>query len=137
MAQSLKDKRPLSPHLQVYKIQITSSLSILHRATGIVLFAGAFLWSLWFVALASGAEVFTQYQAFLMNPFGILILLGWSFSFFYHLCNGIRHLIWDLGVGYEIPTVRFSGWVVVISSLLLTIVAWALGILCKGICYEI
>lgn len=122
-------QRPLSPHLQVYKIQITSLLSILHRGTGIVLFGGSFLWAFWFMALASGPETYAQVQAFILSPFGLLILMGWSFSFFYHFCNGIRHLIWDLGIGYDMSTVRFSGWTVVTASILLTSVTWFLGMI--------
>lgn len=120
-------KRPLSPHLQVYKPQITSVLSILHRGTGIVLFGGSVLWCFWLVNLAGGREAYYQYQALLLNPVGLVILLGWSFSFFYHLCNGIRHLLWDIGIGYEMPTVRKSGWTAVFSSIILTGLIWAMG----------
>ena len=128
MTPSLKEGRPLSPHLQIYKIQITSLLSILHRGTGIVLYGGSILWALWFVALAAGPESYTKMQGFLLHPFGLIILLGWSFSFFYHFFNGIRHLMWDLGLGYEMSTVRRTGWIVVFSSIFLTILAWVLGI---------
>src|ERR1700722_9657957 len=128
MIQSLKEKRPLSPHLQVYKIQITSFLSILHRGTGIVLYGGAVLWALWFIALAAGPESYKRMQGFLLHPLGLILLMGWTFSFFYHFCNGIRHLMWDFGVGYEMPTVRRTGWTVVIAAFFLTGFAWALGI---------
>ena len=131
MPTSVKEKRPLSPHLQIYKIQITSLLSITHRATGIVLYGGAILWMLWFLALAMGPQSYESMQNFLLSPFGLIILIGWSFSFFYHLCNGIRHLLWDIGYGYEMPMVRFTGWTVIISSFLLTTLAWTLGILCE------
>ncbi len=134
MTTSLKAKRPLSPHIQIYKIQITSLLSILHRGTGIVLYGGSLLWALWFVALAMGPQSYETFQGLLMTPIGLLFLLGWSFSFFYHLCNGIRHLLWDMGVGYDMPTVRLTGWTVVIFSFLLTALAWALGTLCERGC---
>lgn len=133
MSSSISKDRPLSPHLQVYKIQITSLLSILHRATGIVLFMGTVLWTLWFLALAIGPESYEFVQSFLLSPFGLFILFGWSFSFFYHLCNGIRHLIWDAGYGYDMKTVRNSGWFVIICSLLLTLLTWILGIMGKEI----
>ena len=120
-------KRPLSPHLQIYKPQITSVLSILHRGTGIVLFGGSLLWCLWFVSLAAGSAPYHYGQALLLSPLGLLILLGWSFSFFYHLCNGIRHLLWDIGIGYEMTMVRGSGWTVVFSSVILTSLSWVLG----------
>ncbi len=116
--------RPLSPHLQIYKIQITSLLSILHRGTGIVLFGGGFLWSIWFLCLAMGRQSYETLQSLLLHPFGLIFLMGWSFSFFYHLCNGLRHLAWDLGYGYDMPTVRLTGWIVVISSFFLTFTAW-------------
>jgi succinate dehydrogenase / fumarate reductase, cytochrome b subunit len=133
MIPSVKENRPLSPHLQVYKIQITSLLSIMHRGTGIVLYGGSILWALWFLALASGPQNYNRLQDFLLDPLGLIILIGWSFSFFYHLCNGIRHLLWDLGIGYEMPMVRLTGWTVIVASLLLTIMAWILGILCERI----
>ncbi len=128
MIQSVKEKRPLSPHLQVYKIQITSLLSILHRVTGIVLYAGSVLLTLWFVALAAGPQSYEAMQDFLLSSIGLILLMGWSFSFFYHLCNGIRHLMWDIGLGYEMSAVRLTGWMVIISSVLSTIVSWILVI---------
>lgn len=129
MRDSLKKKRPLSPHLQVYKIQITSLLSILHRCTGIILCGGAVLCSVWFVTLAQGSQAYGMMQGLLLHPIGLIMLLGLSFSFFYHLCNGIRHLLWDAGKGYEMAQVRKSGWAVVASSLILTGLAWILGIM--------
>ncbi|MBS0271266.1 MAG: succinate dehydrogenase, cytochrome b556 subunit [Proteobacteria bacterium] len=122
-------KRPLSPHLQIYKIQITSLLSILHRGTGIVLYGGSVIWALWFFALAMGVESYKFMQSVMLSPLGLIILFGWSFSFFYHLCNGIRHLCWDIGIGYDLSSVRFTGWMVVTMSTLLTGVAWILGFL--------
>ena len=126
-------QRPLSPHLQIYKIQITSLLSILHRGTGIVLFGGSILWGFWFISIASGPETYYQTQSFLLSPLGLLVLIGWSFSFFFHFCNGIRHLIWDLGFGYDMPIVHFSGWVVIIASISLTVATWVFGIFWAGI----
>lgn len=126
-------KRPLSPHLQIYKIQITSLLSILHRGTGIVLYGGSVLWALWFFALAMGPESYKSMQNILLSPLGLLILCGWSFSFFYHLCNGIRHLGWDIGIGYDLSSVRFTGWVVVITSILLTGIVWILELSCGSV----
>ncbi|MBY0500985.1 MAG: succinate dehydrogenase, cytochrome b556 subunit [Alphaproteobacteria bacterium] len=133
MISSLKDKRPLSPHLQIYKIQITSLLSILHRITGIVLFGGSILWTFWLLALATGPDHYKTMQDFMLHPVGLIILLGWSFSFFYHLCNGIRHLMWDCGLGYDLTTVRRTGWLVVFSSFFLTLLTCVLGYLCKEI----
>lgn len=127
------NQRPLSPHLQIYKIQITSFLSILHRGTGIILFLGSFLWVLWLISLSTSESSYATFQYYIFSPLGLLALLGWSFSFFYHLCNGIRHLFWDIGCGYEMPMVRFSGWVTVISAVLLTFFAWIFGFFWAGI----
>lgn|SRR5476651_1508830 len=120
-------ERPLSPHLQIYKIQITSLLSILHRMTGVILYGGAVLWVVWLVGLANGKESYNTIQSFLLHPLGLLLLLGWSLSFFYHFCNGIRHLCWDMGYGYDIKTVRQTGWFVVVMTIILTLFAWLLG----------
>ena len=120
-------ERPLSPHLQVYRWQITMTLSILHRATGIALAAGTLLLAWWLLALAAGPESYAQVQAFNGSWFGRLLLFGWTWSLFYHLCNGIRHLAWDAGFGFEIPTFYKTGWTVVIASLVLTLIAWIWG----------
>jgi len=122
MMSAPKRPRPLSPHLGIYKPQITSVLSILHRATGIVLFGGAFLWALWFMAIAAGPFYYDQLQGLFLHPLGLIVLFGWTFSFCYHLCNGVRHLIWDAGYGYDMATVRKSGWAVVFSAILLTLI---------------
>ena len=129
MNDSVKGKRPLSPHLQIYKIQITSLLSILHRCTGMVLYGGAIFCTLWFLALAQGPQAYGVVQKILFHPIGLIMLMGVSFSFFYHLCNGMRHLLWDVGMGYELSEVRQTGWMVVIFSFVLTGLSWVLGIM--------
>jgi succinate dehydrogenase / fumarate reductase cytochrome b subunit len=118
------DPRPLSPHLQVYRWQLTSVLSILHRATGIALGVGAVLVVWWLVAAASGPGPYAGFQDFIGSWFGLLLLLGWSLSLFYHLCNGIRHLSWDTGHGLELPAVYSSGWAVLAGTVVLTVLAW-------------
>ncbi len=123
--------RPLSPHLQVYRPQITSVLSILHRITGVVLTIGTVLLTWWLVAAAYGPEQFANAQAFFGSVIGQLFLWGFTFSLFYHLCNGIRHLLWDFGWGFEIAQVRMSGIVMVAAAAVLTLVtlvaAYAFG----------
>ena len=116
--------RPLSPHLQIYRPQITSVLSIAHRGTGIVLAAGALLLVYWLNALAAGAEAFDHLRRLMEAWYGQAILLGFSFSLFYHLCNGVRHLFWDAGMGFELETVYRSGKAVIAVSLLLTAATW-------------
>ncbi len=119
--------RPLSPHLQVYKPQITSVLSIFHRFTGVVLAVGALMLAYWLNAAAYGPEAFERTQAFLAHWFGKLLLFGWTWALLYHLCNGIRHMFWDAGLGLEMSQVRASGWFVYIASVILTLLAWTAG----------
>ena len=121
-------ERPLSPHLQIYKWQLTSVLSILHRMTGLALAFGTIFLVWWLVAAATSDASFAQAQWFFSSWLGLLMLLGWTFCFFYHLCNGIRHLVWDAGYGFELPNAYRSGWIVVCASLVLTIVAFILGL---------
>ncbi len=122
------DRRPLSPHLQVYKPQLTSVLSISHRITGVALAAGTLLLAWWLIAAATGPEAFATVQGFLGSWLGYLILFGFSYALMYHLCNGIRHLFWDAGYGFELETVYRSGWATVIASAALTVIAWAIAI---------
>ena len=120
--------RPLSPHLQIYRPQITSVLSISHRATGLALSMGTLLLVWWLVALARGPEAFASVQSFVGSWLGRLLLLGWTFSLFFHLANGIRHLCWDAGYGFEIKTAEISGWVVVAAATALTVIVWVVGL---------
>ena len=124
--------RPLSPHLQVYRPQITSVLSIAHRATGIVLAAGLLPLLWWLAAAASGPDAFGAAQAAAGSFLGRLFLFGWTFALFYHLCNGIRHLFWDMGRGFELPTVSLTGWLAVGAAGLLTVLAWVLAYASMG-----
>ena len=113
--------RPLSPHLQVYRPQITSVLSITHRATGVALAGGAVLFAYWIMAATYGPAAFATAQAALGSWFGQLVLWGMTFSLFYHLGNGIRHLAWDAGWGYELDRMRMSGWLTVIFAAAMTV----------------
>jgi succinate dehydrogenase / fumarate reductase, cytochrome b subunit len=116
---------PLSPHLQVYRPQLTSVLSITHRLTGIALAAGTVMLLYWLVAAALGGERYAEAQrCFAALPTQIL-LVGWTFAFHYHLCNGVRHLFWDLGRGFTLTAAYRSGYLVVAASVLLTILTWA------------
>ena len=117
-------QRPLSPHLQIYKPQITSMLSILHRATGIALSIGSVILVLWIVALTLGENTYLMYSNLINNLFGKLIIFGFTFALFYHLSNGIRHLFWDAGYGYDLKHAYISGVAVIISSLSLTSITW-------------
>jgi succinate dehydrogenase / fumarate reductase cytochrome b subunit len=124
--------RPLSPHLQVYRPQLGSVMSISHRLTGLFLGAGALFLTFWLVSLAGGPIRYATAQALVNSLFGKIILVAWTFSLFYHLCNGIRHLFWDAGYGYDLEIARLSGWATLISSALLTASLW-LWVVARGI----
>ena len=127
-----QDDRPLSPHLQVYRPQFTSVLSILHRLTGVALGLGALLLVYWLAAAAAGPAWFEGARAVAGSWFGWLVLLGFTWALFYHLCNGIRHLFWDIGMGFELATARLTGWCVVVASFALTGAAWVVGMVGLG-----
>jgi succinate dehydrogenase / fumarate reductase, cytochrome b subunit len=114
-------ERPLSPHLGIYRPMYTMVLSISHRITGVLLSIGLIVLICWLLALAGGQDAYGTALECLRSPLVQLLLLGWLFSFFFHLCNGIRHLAWDCGFGFERKQARASGWVVFISAVALTI----------------
>ena len=116
--------RPLSPHLQVYKPQLTSVLSIAHRGAGVFLTAGAFYVVYWLYAVAEGGESFAMAQAIAGHWIGQLVLLGLTFATFFHTANGCRHLLWDAGWALELKEAYQTGWAVVIFSILATAFSW-------------
>lgn len=125
-------QRPLSPHLQIYRWQYTSVLSILHRITGVGLAVGTLLLVYWLVATAAGPDAFATAQAFIGSILGRVLLFGWTVALFYHLANGIRHLLWDAGRGFELRTAYASGWAVVIATAALSLIAWIAGYASRG-----
>lgn len=127
-----KTDRPLSPHLQVYKPQLTSILSIFHRMTGVFLSLVAVGFVLWLMSLAHSPECFAWAHGWIGSWFGEVILFGATYAFFYHFANGIRHLFWDAGYGFELETVYRSGWAVVITSVALTFLTWILALIMMG-----
>ena len=118
-------QRPLSPHLQIYSKQVQMMSSITHRATGIALAVGGLLVVCGLLQLAAGEESFNRFKGIIGSPVGMVLLFGWSWSLFYHLCNGIRHLIQDAGFGYEISQFVRSSWLSIVGSIVLTIATWA------------
>ena len=116
--------RPLSPHLQIYRPQLTSVLSITHRATGVALSLGTMVLLYWLQAVARGPETYAAAQEFLGCWLVQLVLAGWTWAFFYHLCNGIRHLFWDAGKGFELHQVYASGYTVLAAATTLTALTW-------------
>ncbi len=123
-----RPNRPLSPHLQVYRWQWTMALSILHRITGVALGVGSLLLVYWLAAAATGPEAYTRAQGFVGSWFGMLLLFGFSLALFYHLANGIRHLFWDAGRGFELKTAYASGLAVLAAAVVLTGFAWIVGL---------
>jgi len=119
-------ERPLSPFMfpTWYRFQITSALSILHRLSGIALTVGSILLAWWLIAVAAGGQLFAATHTFIASPVGVLLLFLWSVAFFYHLCNGIRHLAWDTGWGFELQTAHVTGYAVLAATAVLTVVAW-------------
>lgn len=117
-------QRPLSPHLSVYRWPITMVLSILHRATGIAMSVGFIVLVAWLFDAASGPGSYATFAAAMGSPVGLLLLIAWSFAFFYHLANGARHLIWDTGRGLEKAQANASAWLVLTLAVALTAVFW-------------
>lgn len=116
--------RPLSPHLQVYKWQVQMVSSILHRATGIINAVGSLIivWGL--ASIAAGPEAYATFKDIAGSPFGTVILVGWTLNFFYHLCNGIRHLAQDAGTGYAVQSFIRSSWMAIAGAIVLTALVW-------------
>lgn len=127
MAHAPERSRPLSPHLQIYKPQITSILSILHRITGVINMGGLLILAAWLIAASISDNAYAQMQWLMGSLLGMAALVVWSWTVFYHLCNGIRHLFWDMGKGFDIAQVTRSGQIVLLVSGLLTVITWAIA----------
>ncbi len=124
--------RPLSPHLQIYRLPFIVVLSITHRMTGVFLSLGTLVLLFWLCAVASGPEAYAAAQSVLGMFIVKLVLFGWTWAFFYHLCNGVRHLVWDGGYGFKIPQATASGYAVVATSVIVTLLVWAYVIAVPG-----
>jgi len=121
-------ERPLSPHLQVYKWPVSMALSISHRATGIGLSVGALLMTWWLVAAASSDSAFAAVQGFLGSWFGVFLLFCWAAALLLHLFQGIRHLAWDAGYGFDNRSYRVTGWGVLVATVVATLIVWIVGL---------
>ena len=119
-----KSDRPLSPHLSIYRWPITMTLSILHRATGVAMSLGFVVLVVWLFGAASGEESYAIFVEAMGSTIGGLMLIGWSFAFFFHLSNGVRHLFWDMGRGFEKQQANASSWVVLVAATVLTAGFW-------------
>lgn len=122
-------RRPLSPHLQIYRPQITSVLSIMNRVTGLAASAGTLLLVWWLAAAATGPQAFDRVQWFIGSPVGLFMLFGWTASLFYHFFGGLRHLAWDAGWGYELDKTHMTGWAAIIATAVSTVAVWVAGLL--------
>ena len=117
-------KNPLSPHIQIYRWHISSLLSITHRISGLINLSALILIFFWLIILSLGKNNYESFLLIINSFFGKFVLIGFTWSMIFHLLSGIRHLVWDLGYGFEVKTANISGIIVIISSLVLTIVVW-------------
>jgi len=115
---------PLSPHLQIYRWHISSLVSIIHRISGVINLLALILIFFWLLVLSFGESNYELFLLIINSFFGKFILIGFTWSMSFHLLSGIRHLVWDMGYGFEIKTADISGIIVIISSLVLTIIFW-------------
>lgn len=127
------DKRPMSPHMQVWRWHITMLGSILHRATGMASYVGAMLIVGWLFAAASGPDAYAAYSGLLGSIVGQLLLFGFTLAICYHLLNGLRHLFWDAGTGFTPAVASATGWAVLIASVLLAVAIWIAAGLIPGV----
>lgn len=116
--------RPLSPHLSIYRWPITMTLSILHRTTGVVLTVGLIVYAAWLMTAAGETSSYTRFADYMQTPLGRIALIAWSAAFFFHLANGIRHLFWDAGRGFEKAQANASAWFVIVATVVLTLLYW-------------
>jgi succinate dehydrogenase / fumarate reductase, cytochrome b subunit len=124
---SNKPNRPLSPHLQVYQPLINMVMSIFHRITGVGLYVGSLLLVVWLVSATLDRDLFERINGLLGTWFGQLVLLGFTWAYLHHLLGGVRHLIWDSGAGFDLPTVKMLSWGTLVLSVLGTASIWLLA----------
>lgn len=123
----MASEKPLSPHIQIYRWEITMLVSILHRATGIAMATGTALVVWMLLSLASGEQAYECFQKFVTSPFGKLLLLGWTIAIFLHMGNGIRHFFWDIGLGYKKETARKSAFALFVFTAIMTAIVWCIA----------
>ena len=120
----MEKDRPLSPHLQIYRLPLTAILSVLHRMTGVLLSLGLVALVIWVTALAIHVDLYNQIHHFFTGWIGQSLLVAWTVTLYLHLCNGIRHLIWDLGLGFDLAKVDLSAGLVIVFTVVLTAATW-------------
>jgi succinate dehydrogenase / fumarate reductase, cytochrome b subunit len=117
-------QRPMSPHLFIYRWPMTMTVSILHRVTGVMLSLGLIVLVAWLAAAARGSEAYAQFGGIMSSLAGRIFLVLWTAALFFHLANGVRHLFWDVGLGFEIPQANATGWTVIAATIVLTVAYW-------------
>src|SRR5690242_20497798 len=120
-------ERPMSPHLSVWRWHITMATSIAHRITGVALYVGALIAAAWAIALAKGPQAYGQFKALLGSPLGLLVMFGLTVSFFYHLANGVRHLVWDAGHGLDVKSANASAAFVFAFAAAASVAVWVIA----------
>ncbi len=125
-------RRPLSPHLGIYRMQINMAMSIVHRITGGALYFGTILLAAWLIATAAGPDAFAVINAAFGHPLGKLVLFGYSWALIHHMLGGMRHLLWDTGRALDIKSVDTLSWLTVIGSVSLTVLLWIVGLSLRG-----
>jgi succinate dehydrogenase / fumarate reductase cytochrome b subunit len=123
----LQRERPLSPHMQVWRWHITMATSILHRATGVALYVGALIAAAWAISLAQGPDAYATFKQVMGSPLGRLVMFGLTLSYFYHLANGVRHLVWDTGHGLDVKSANASAVLVFAFTAAATVAVWAIA----------
>jgi succinate dehydrogenase / fumarate reductase, cytochrome b subunit len=129
---TVKHKRPLSPHLGIYRPTINMMMSIIHRITGAALYFGTILLAAWLIGLAQGPKAFDKVNAFFGHPIGLFIMFGYTWALMHHMLGGIRHFIWDTGRGFNLGTVNLLSWLTPILSTTLTVAIWAIALRMRG-----
>ncbi len=127
----IKANRPLSPHLQIYRWPITMTMSIVHRVTGVGLYFGTVLLVWWLAAAAAGPRAFDFANAVLGSWFGLIVLFGYTWALIHHMLGGIRHFIWDFGIGLDKRAADTIAWATLAGSLGLTVIVWAVGLVLR------
>ena len=117
----------MSPHLSVWRWHITMATSIAHRVTGVALYVGALIAAGWAVSLAAGPAAYAAYRGLLASPLGLLVMFGLTVSFFYHLANGVRHLVWDAGHGYDLKSANASAVFVFAFTAVASVAVWVIA----------
>lgn len=125
-------RRPLSPHLQVYRLLINMVMSIVHRITGAALYFGTILLAWWLVAAATGPKTFDYVNAIAGSIPGRIVLLGYTWALIHHMLGGLRHFLWDTGRGFDLKTVRLLSWATIVGSLAITAAIWVAVFKLKG-----